>query len=68
MMNASYFRQIVGFVGMLIIAGGSVFLFQNIRHDRSPEPDFSILVLFVINTAVFCVIAWKTFQNYKNRF
>ena len=63
----SYFRPIMGFIGITIIAGNSVFLFQNIYQDRYSEPDFATFALFVINTTVFCVIAWKIFKNYKNR-
>lgn len=64
-----YFRLIAGFIGMAVIAGGSVFLSQHIWQDRSPsnEPSLSVLIMFVVNTTVFCVVAWKVLQSYKRR-
>jgi len=65
-----YFRRIAGFIGMAIIAGGSVFLSQHIYSDRSPSPSessLSVLAVFIFNTAVFCVVAWKVLQSYKRR-
>ena len=66
-MSYFYFRRIAGFVGMAIIAGGSVFLSQHIYSDRSPEPSVSVLAACILNTAVFCAVAWKVLQNYKKR-
>lgn len=67
----SYFRIIAGFVGIAIIAGGSLFLSQHIYPARAPspvtEPSLTVLVMLVVNTAVFGVIMWKILRNYGRR-
>ena len=61
--NFFYLRLILGFVGIIILAAGSVFLAHALYQNRYFDIDIVTLVLFLGNTAILCIIILKVFKS-----
>ncbi len=58
-----YFRLIFGFVGIIILGVGSIFLAWQLFENRFFDLDLVVLGLFIANTSILCAIIWKLLKK-----